>query len=109
MEPSYILGNANPEKTSYISENGNPEFFFIFQEMELSYISGGTYRAPKTKICYISRKIFFLLYCYIIYIIIYFPNCHVFVKKFYIFYQKIHAFSPIRISFISAHFCKEYA
>ena len=30
--------------------------FFIFQEAELSYISGGTSKAPKSKISYISPK-----------------------------------------------------
>ena len=31
--------------------------FLIFQETELSYISGGTSKAPKTKISYISKKV----------------------------------------------------
>ena len=32
------------------------KIFFIFQETELCYISGGTSKAPKTKIPYISPK-----------------------------------------------------
>ena len=74
--------------------------------MELFYISGGTCKAPKTKISYTSRKTF--VFYYIAALLHIFPNCHVFVQKFYIFYQKIHALSPISISFISTHFCKEY-
>ena len=33
-----------------------PEKILIFQEAELSYISGGTSKAPKTKNSYISQK-----------------------------------------------------
>ena len=44
MQLSHILGNPG---------NGT---FLIFQETELSYISGGTYKVPKTKIFYISPK-----------------------------------------------------
>ena len=44
----YTSGNGNPakicyifpkERFSYISGNGSPEFFYIFQEKEVSYIS----------------------------------------------------------------------
>ena len=35
---------------SYMLENENPKIFFIFQETEISYISGnGTLRARKIK------------------------------------------------------------
>ena len=46
---SYISGNGNPNKysyifskesCSYILENGNPKKFFIFRETELFHISG---------------------------------------------------------------------
>ena len=58
MKLFYILGNGNPNKISYIfskekfpyiSGNGNQEQIF--------YISGGTSKAPKTKISCISTKI----------------------------------------------------
>ena len=41
---------------SYISEKGNPGKILIFQETELSYILGGTSKAPKTKVFNISPK-----------------------------------------------------
>ena len=51
-----ISGNGNPEKNPYISENGNPEKILYISETELSYISGGTSKTPKTKIYFISSK-----------------------------------------------------
>ena len=62
MEVSYIFSK---ESYSYISGNGTfliiqetetPKKFFIFQETELSYISGGASKAPKTKVYYTSPK-----------------------------------------------------
>ena len=35
-----------------------------------------------------------------------FPICHIFIKKIFMFYRKIHAFSLMRISFICTHFWK---
>ena len=52
---SHISRNENPKKTccifskgsfSYTPEKGNPKKLFIFQETELSSISGGTSKAP---------------------------------------------------------------
>ena len=41
-----ILYIFSKESCSYISEHGNPKKFFIFQETELSYISGKVYSEP---------------------------------------------------------------
>ena len=54
MKASCISRNVNPEKDIYVSGNGKPEkrFIFqvteivIFQETELSYISGKAYSEP---------------------------------------------------------------
>ena len=37
-------------------ETETPKKLFIFQETQLSYISGGTSKPPKTKVSYISPK-----------------------------------------------------
>ena len=54
---------------------------------------------------YISSLLNFIYY----YIANFFPNCHIFIKHFFIFYHKIHTFSLIKISFIYTYFWKEYA
>ena len=53
MKISYTFSR---ESFSYISGNRNPKKVFTLQEMEVSYISGGTFNAPKTNICYTSSK-----------------------------------------------------
>ena len=49
---SYFL----KRKLFYILENKKPEKCFMFQATELSYISGGTSKAPKAKMFSISPK-----------------------------------------------------
>ena len=55
---------------------------------------------------------YFLLYISSLLIFYYitnlFPTCHIIIKICSIFYNKIHTFSLIRISFIYTHFRKEY-
>ena len=66
MELSHISGKSNPitERFSYISKSKNPKKFFIFQETEFSYILGGTSKALKTKICWVSLKKFMNTFFY---------------------------------------------
>ena len=37
------------ESFSYISGNGNPKKFLMFQEMQLSYVSGSNFQSSKNK------------------------------------------------------------
>ena len=39
-----------------VQEKETPKKFYIFQEAELSYISGETSKPPKTKTSYIPQK-----------------------------------------------------
>ena len=41
-----LLIFSQKESCSYFSGNGNPEKFLIFQDAELSYISGKIYSEP---------------------------------------------------------------
>ena len=55
FRPSLKNKKIHPEKAS-LRKTGTSKKFFTFQETELSYISGGTSKAPRTKIYYTSPE-----------------------------------------------------
>ena len=59
---------------------------------------------------YKNFESFFQLFHYFFYYIAnFFSNCHIFIKRIFIFYHQINTFSLIRISFKYTYFWKEYA